>query len=66
MSENIDSEIKKQINEEGFEENAAVLIGKKEDMPQMKERLETEGRTETLAAYIRLHKEIAVPKEICF
>ncbi|MBU6501120.1 MAG: hypothetical protein KGJ89_04520 [Patescibacteria group bacterium] len=53
--------VKKDINSEGFEDNAAVLIGKKEDMPQLEERLESEGRAENVASYIRMHKEIAVP-----
>ena len=63
----IDPQIKKEINEEGFEyggrddEEAAVLIGKKEDMPQMLERLEKEGMAEDLGSYIKMHKEIALP-----
>jgi len=59
----IDPKIKKEINEEGFEENAAVLIGKKEEMPQLLERLENEGRAENLGTYIKMHKEIMLPKE---
>lgn len=61
--QNINPEIKKQINKEGFEENVAVLIGKKEEMPQLQELLETEGRAADLGSYIKMHKEIALPKE---
>ncbi len=57
----VDPQIKKEINEEGFEENAAVLVGKKEEMPQMLERLEKEGMAENLATYIKMHKELALP-----
>ncbi|MBI2459295.1 MAG: hypothetical protein HYV53_01945 [Parcubacteria group bacterium] len=59
----IDPNLKEKINQEGFEENAAVLIGNKEEMPQMQERLEQEGRAENLGSYIRMHKSITVPKE---
>ncbi len=31
----IDPKIKKEINKEGFEENSAVLIDKKEEMPKL-------------------------------
>ncbi len=55
------SKIKKQIHEEGFEENAAVLIGKKEEMPELLEKLEKEGRAENLGSYIKMHKEISLP-----
>ncbi len=61
--EGVEPEIKKEINEEGFDENAAVLIGKKEEMPQLLEKLEKEGRAENLATFIKMHKEIALPKE---
>ena len=44
----IDPEVKKGLNEEGFESEtpdsgAAILVGKKEEMPQMQEKLEKEG-----------------------
>ena len=62
--EGVEPEIKKEIMEEGFgEEGAAVLIGKKEEMPQLLEKLEKEGRAENLGSYIKMHKEIALPKE---
>lgn len=57
----VDPQIKKEINEEGFDEGAAVIVGKKEEMPQMLERLEKEGMAENLGAYIKMHKEIALP-----
>lgn len=63
ISMEIDPKIKKEINEEGFEENASVLIGKKEEMPELLEKLESEGRTADLGAYIKTHKEIKLPKE---
>lgn len=56
-------ETKKQINKEGYEGEAAVLIGKKEEMGELREKLETEGRTEDLGSFIRLHKETVLPKE---
>ncbi len=65
--EGVDPEVKKQINEEGFEGDkeggAAVIIGKKEEMPQLEKKLETEGNAPDVASYIRIHKEIALPKE---
>lgn len=51
------------INKEGWEDNAAVRIGKKEDMPNMVKALETEGKAEDVATYIRLNKQIIVPAE---
>ena len=57
----IDPKIKKEINEEGFEGDAAVLIGKNEEMSQLLEKLEKEGRAENLGSYIKMHKEIALP-----
>ena len=61
----IDPEVKKGLNEEGFESEtpdsgAAILVGKKEEMPQMQEKLEKEGRAKDLASYIRLHKKIVM------
>ncbi len=66
-----DSEIekvKKEITEEGFEDGAAVLIGKKEKMPQLLEKLEKEGELmESLGAYLKtyleLHKKIVLPAD---
>ena len=64
----IDPKIKKEINEEGWEktddrDEQALLVGKPEEMPQLLERLENEGRTENLGTYIKMHKEIVLPKE---
>jgi len=59
----IDPKIKEEINKEGWENNAAVLVGKKEEMPQLLEKLEKEGRAANLGTYIKMHKEIALPKE---
>ena len=57
----VDPKIKKEINEERFEGEAAVLIGKKEEMPELLEKLESEGKTGDLETYIKLHKEIILP-----
>ncbi len=62
----IEPELKEQINKEGWEKldeksGAAVLIGKKEDMERLRERLETGGKTTDLGSYIRLHKESFLP-----
>ncbi len=51
-------EIKKKINNEGWDENAALFIGKEEEVSNLVEKLETEGNTKDLATYLRLHKEI--------
>ena len=65
----IDPEIKKEINEGGFEigeegeGGAAVLIGKKEEMPNLEARLENEGRAANLESYLRIHKEVIIPKD---
>ncbi len=64
----IEPKLKKEINEEGWEKEdeesgAAVIIGKKEEMPQLLEKLEKEGRAKNLGSYIKMHKEIALPKE---
>jgi len=71
---NMREEIDK-INKEGFEGNdesgAAILIGKggeekgeeNREMKRLRERVETEGRAADLETYLRMHKEIAVPKE---
>lgn len=57
---------KEEINKEGWEENAAVIIGSKEELPQLLERLErleNEGKTKDLSTYIRMHKEVLVSKK---
>lgn len=63
MDKNLEnfSKIKEEIHKEGFEEGAAVLIGKKEEMPELRKKLETEGKTKDLGTYIKLHKEIILP-----
>src|SRR3989338_1320114 len=61
--EGIDPELKRKINKEGFEGDAAVLVGKEEEMEILRERLESKGNTKDLATYIRLHKEILVPSQ---
>ena len=59
----VDPKVKKEINDEGFEGNAAVLIGKKEDMPNLENKLESEGKAVDLATYIKLNKIVAVSAE---
>ncbi|MDP2946559.1 MAG: hypothetical protein Q8N88_00450 [Nanoarchaeota archaeon] len=63
--ERIDPKLKEEINKEGWEGDkeggAAVFVGTKEEMEKAREIMEKEGRTEDLASYIRLHKEIALP-----
>jgi len=59
--EKIDPIIKKEINKEGFDENAAVLIGTKAELENLRARLESEGRAENLPTYLKMHKEIEVP-----
>ncbi|PIZ85854.1 hypothetical protein COX94_01810 [Candidatus Nomurabacteria bacterium CG_4_10_14_0_2_um_filter_33_9] len=61
-------EIKNKINQEGWESQevdtgAAVLIGKKEEMVDLENKLENEGRTKDLATYIKLHKETLLSEE---
>lgn len=59
----VDPKIKEEINKEGWEEDAAVLIGKKEEMAELLEKLESEGKTADLGTYLKLHKEIILPHE---
>ncbi len=60
----VDPRITAQINREGWEGNAAVLVGKEgEEMKNLRERLETGGECADAATYVRLHKEIAVPAD---
>lgn len=54
-------ETRKKTNEEGWEENAAVIIGKKEEMEMLREKLETSGETKDLGTYIKMHKENTLP-----
>lgn len=51
------------INREGWEEGAALIVGKKEEAERLRSRLETEGQAVDLATYIRLHKQIIIPAE---
>ena len=62
-STGLSSDEKKAINNEGFEGQAAILVGRKEEMPNLVERLEKEGRAADLETYIRMHKEIIVPSD---
>ena len=57
----VDPEIKKEINKEGFEGDAAVLIRKEEEGRKPRERLYAEGKAENLETYIKMHKEIVLP-----
>lgn len=70
----IDRKAVEDINNEGFyldrmyfngddNSGAAVLVGKKEDMPTLLNNLETAGRYADLETYISNHKEIIVPRE---
>lgn len=63
----IDPKLKEEINRDGWEGDkeggAAVFVGKKEEVEKARERMEGEGRAENLESYIRLHKEIVVPKD---
>lgn len=56
-------EVKKEIEQEGFEDNAAVVFGTKEEAERKREVIEKEGYAENLGTYIRMHKEIVVPAE---
>jgi len=47
----VEPEIEKEINKEGWER----------ETKELSEKLETEGKTEDLGTYIRLHKEIILP-----
>jgi hypothetical protein len=62
----IDPKVKKEINEEGYDENGGMLlVGSKEEVEGIRQRrehdLENEGRYENLAAFIKLNKQIAMP-----
>ncbi len=61
----IDPQLKNQINSEGWEDDYALLIGKKEngELSNLLERLEANGRAKDLANYIRLNKKIIVPNK---
>jgi hypothetical protein len=70
MKENlmgVDPEIKNQINKEGWQKEgegeAAVIIGKKEEMDILKENLENEGKCADVATYVRMNKKVVVPAE---
>ena len=54
---------KKAINEEGWEGNAAVLIGKEKELKVLRERLEKEGKAADLGTYIRMHKQVVLSSE---
>ena len=60
----IDPKLKKDINEEGYDEDGGLLIvGTPEERDLARQKIENEGRAENLGAYIKLHKEIFLPKE---
>lgn len=58
----IDPSIKDRINNEGWEDNAALIIGKKEELGGKLEKLEKEGQCSDVISYIRLNKHIEVPE----
>jgi len=72
----IDPRTKDEINKEGFEGNAALIIGKRdnprqegaklgesgnEELDVLEQKLESEGRAADLRTYIKLNKKIIVP-----
>jgi len=59
----IDPEIKKEINKEGWDGQAAVLIGSREELDQEREKLLSEGQCENVGTYLKMHKIISVPAE---
>ncbi len=62
MENPIDRNLKEQINKEGWEDNASVIIGKEgEEIDNLKERLESDNKCIDAATYIRLNKIICVP-----
>lgn len=54
---------KEDINREGWEEDVAVIIGSKEELPQLLEHLEKEGKAKDLGTYILMHKEVLLSQE---
>lgn len=62
ISTGIDPKLKKEINAEGYDDDGGYLIvGTPEERDLARQRIESEGRTESLGAYIKLHKEIKLP-----
>jgi len=64
----IDDKLKDEINSEGFDcedetSGNALLIGTKEEMPQLRERLYSNGHALDLGSYIKMHKKIVLPYE---
>jgi hypothetical protein len=64
----IDSKLKDEINSEGFDcedeiSGSALLIGTREEMPGLKERLYSNGNAIDLRSYIKMHKKIVLPYE---
>lgn len=62
-----EEEIKKQLNQEGFEANeeghgAAIIFGKKgPEMDKLRENIETNGVAANLETYLRLNKTVCLP-----
>ena len=54
---------KEDINKEGWEENAAIIIGSEEERAQVRERLEKGEIVADLGTYIRLHKQVPLSLE---
>jgi hypothetical protein len=57
----IDAEVKRQINNEGYEENAAVIIGNEDEIKNLRERLDMKGYMGSIENCIRSNKEILIP-----
>lgn len=56
--------MKKYFEGQGFDEQGgAVLMGSKEEVDAALKRMEAEGETEDLESYIRMHKEVVMPKQ---
>ena len=60
----IDPELKKEINNQGWDDGgAAIIYSSEEERDALLERLETGGFCKNLETYIRMHKKIVVPAE---
>src|SRR3989344_532177 len=56
----LDKTTKEKINKEGWEENAAVLVGKEHEMEGLLKKLEAGDHIADLGTYIRIHKEVVL------
>ena len=54
---------KADINKEGWEENAAVIIGTKEERENLRERLEKGEMVADLGTYIKMNKQFFLSLE---